>query len=75
MLFATANFKRENLKIFKESLLRMSRSSLFDSINEEGRKNSEKVTLGFNIRSIITLTASSKIKLHPVWDQFIQIKR
>ena len=53
----------------------MSRSSLFDSINEEGRKNSEKVTLGFNIRSIITLTASGKIKLHPVWDQFIQIKR
>ena len=52
----------------------MLRSRLFHSINEEGKKNSEKVTLGFNIRSIITLTASSKIKLRPVWDQFIQIK-
>ena len=38
------------------------------------KKNSEKVTLGFNVRSIITLTASSKIKLRPVWDKFIQIK-
>ena len=53
----------------------MLRSRLFHSINEEGKKNSEKVTLGFNIRSIITLTASSKIKRRPVWDQFIQIKR
>ena len=43
----------------------MSRSS--HSIIGEGKKNSEKVTPGFDIGNIIDLTASSRIKLHPVW--------
>ena len=39
-LFATGltNFKRDNLKTFKESLLRISRSSLFHSVIVEGKK-------------------------------------
>ena len=71
MLFATdlTNFKRYNLKTFKESLLRISRSSLFHSVIVEGKKRiSEKVTPGFEIGYIIDLTASSRIKLHPVWN-------
>ena len=68
-LFATGltNFKRDNLKTFKESLLWMSRSSLFHSV-VEGKKMSEEVTPGFNIGYIIDLTASSRIKLQPVWN-------
>ena len=67
-LFATglANFKSDKLKTFKESLLRLSRSSLLHSIIEEEKKIPEKVPLGFGIGNMIDLTASNRIKLHPV---------
>ena len=44
----------------------MSRSSLLHSIIEEGKKIPEKVPLGFGIGNMIDLTASNRIKLHPV---------
>ena len=69
MLLTTSltNFKRDILKTFKESLLRMSQSSLFHSVIVEGKKTiSEKVTSGFDIGYIIDLTASSRLKLHSV---------
>ena len=71
MLFATGltNFKRDNLKTFKESLLRISQSSLFHSVTVEGKKRiSEKVTPGFDIGYIVDLTASCRTKLHPIWN-------
>ena len=58
-----------NFKSDKESLLRISQSSLFHSVIVEGKKRiSEKVTPCFNIGYIIDLTASGRIKLHPVWN-------
>ena len=58
----------KGLKILKESLLGMSRSSLFHSVIEERKKNSEKVTPGFDIGNIIDLIALNRIKLHPIWN-------
>ena len=63
------NFKRDNLRTFKESLLGITRSCLFHSVIVEGKMRiSEKVTPGFDIGYIIDLTASSRIKLHSIWN-------
>ena len=63
------NFKSDNLRTFKESLLQISRSCLFHSvIVEEKYITSEKVTLGFDNGYIINLTASSSTKLLSVWN-------
>ena len=71
MLFATGltNIKRDILNTFKKSLLQMSRFSLFHSVIVGGKKRIfEKVTPGFDDGYIIDLSASSRIKLHPVWN-------
>ena len=61
------NFKRDNIKTFKESLMRISWSSLFHSIVVERKKRiSDKVTPDIDIEYIIDLIASSRIKLYPV---------
>ena len=61
------NFKRDNIKTFKESLMRISWPSLFHSIVVERKKRiSDKVTPDIDIEYIIDLIASSRIKLYPV---------
>ena len=71
MLFATGrtNFKRDNLKTFKESPVRISQSSLFHSVIVEGKKGFvKKVTPGFDIGYVIDLTALSRTKFYPFWN-------
>ena len=57
-LFAAGltNFKRDNLKTFKESVLRISRSSLFHSVIPlEGKKDLQKKLLLVLILDILSI--------------------
>ena len=49
------NFKRDNLKTFKESLLRISQSSLFHSVIVEGKKEFLKKLLLVLILDILSI--------------------
>ena len=69
-LFATGltNFKRDNLRTFTESPLRISRSSLFHPVIAEKKEFLKKITSGFDIGYVVNLSASSGIKLRTVWN-------